>query len=78
MLNWHRMTKVELQYDLVRKLEDADAEAVARVHGYFGVLKVKIASSLDKITVDYDASRLSRRDLEGALVSYGVPIRRTA
>ncbi len=78
MVNWLRMTKVELHYDLVRKLEDADAEAVSRIHGYFGVLKVKIANSLDKITVDYDATRLSRSDLEGALVSYGIPIRRTA
>jgi hypothetical protein len=72
------MTKVELHYDLVRKLEDADADAVSRVHGFFGVLKVKIANSLDKITVDYDASRLSRQDLEGALLRYGVPIRRPA
>lgn len=72
------MTKVELQYDLVRKLDDADANAVSRVHGFFGVLKVKIANSLDKISVDYDASRLSRLDLEGVLVRYGIPIRRTA
>jgi hypothetical protein len=71
------MTKVDLQFDLVRKLEDADAEAVGRVNGYFGVERVQIAKSLDKITVEYDASRLSRRDLEGALVRYGVPIRRT-
>lgn len=72
------MTKVELHYDLVRKLEDADADAVARVHGYFGVLKVKIANTLDKISVDYDATRLSRNDLENALLRYGVPIRRNA
>lgn len=70
------MTKVELQYDLVRKLEDADAQAVASVHGYYGIQRVHIAPSLDRITVDYDASRLSRRDVEGALVRYGVPIRR--
>ena len=72
------MTKVELHFDLVRKMEDPDADAVSRVHGVFGVLRVKIANSLDRITVDYDASRLSRSDLEGALVSHGIPIRRTA
>lgn len=70
------MTKVELEYDLVRKLEDADADAVARVHGFYGIQKVNIAPSLEKINVAYDASRLSPRDVEGALVRYGVPIRR--
>lgn len=70
------MTKVELKYDLVRKLEDADADAVARVHGFYGIQKVDIAPALDKINVSYDASRLSPRDVEGALVRYGVPIRR--
>jgi hypothetical protein len=59
-------------------LEDADAEAVSRVHGYFGVLRVKVANSLDKISVDYDATRLSRNDLENALLRYGIPIRRNA
>jgi hypothetical protein len=76
MINFDRMTKVELQYDLVRKLEDAEADAVARVHGYYGIQRVLIAPSLDRITVDYDASRLSRNDVEGALVRYGLPIRR--
>ena len=71
------MTNVELQYDLVRKLEDEDAAAVARVHGYFGIQRVRIANSLDKITVDFDASRLSRLDVEAALLRYGVPIHRS-
>ena len=70
------MTKVELKYDLVRKLEDADADAVDRVHAFYGIQKVDIAPALDKINVAYDASRLSPRDVEGALVRYGVPIRR--
>ena len=68
------MTKVELQYDLVRKLEDADAAAVADVHGFYGIQRVQIAPTLDRITVDYDASRLSEKDVESALVRYGVPI----
>ncbi len=72
------MTKVELHYDLVRKLEDSDADAVANLHGYYGIQRVHIEPSLDKITVDYDASRLSSRDVEAALVRYGVPVRRTA
>ena len=71
-----RMTKVQVSYDLLRKLDDADADAVARVHSYYGIARVLIAPALDKITVEYDASRLSRSDVETALVQYGVPIQR--
>ena len=70
------MTQIELQYDLVRKLQDADADAVANVHGYFGITRVRIAPSLDKVSVGYDAARLSRNDVENALLRYGVPIKR--
>jgi hypothetical protein len=70
------MTKVQLQYPLVRKLQDEDAEAVAKVHGFYGIVKVTLAPDLAEIRVDYDASRLSKNDVEMALVRYGVPIQR--
>ena len=72
------MTKVQLHYDLVRPLTDADAEGVAHVHSYYGIMRVLVAPSLDRITVDYDASRLSEKDVEEALIGHGVPIRRNA
>ena len=72
------MTKVQLQLDLVRALTDADAEAVARAHSVYGIARVQIAPSLDRITVDYDASRLSEKDVEAALIRTGVPVRRKA
>ncbi len=71
------MTKVQLNYDLMHPLTDADAEGVANVHGFYGIARVYVAPSLDKITVDYDASRLSEKDVEAALIRYQVPIKRT-
>jgi copper chaperone CopZ len=70
------MTKVQLHYELERPLQDADAEAVGNVHGYYGIMRVSIAPSLDRITVDFDASRLGEKDVEAALIRYGVPIKR--
>ncbi len=72
------MTKIQLQYELVRPLEDADADAVSRAHSVYGIARVWIAPSLDRITVDYDASRLSEKDVEAALIRTGVPIKRQA
>ena len=70
------MTKVQLHYELVRPLDDVDAEGVANVHGYYGIMRVAVEPSLDRITVDYDASRLSERDVEAVLIRHSIPIRR--
>lgn len=68
------MTKVQLDYDLLRTLNDDDAEAIENVHGYYGIQKVTISPALDHILVDYDAARLSPADLTNVLVRYGVPV----
>jgi hypothetical protein len=74
------MTKIQLQYDLVRPLTDSDSKGISDVHGYYGFLRVQPAASadkgLDKVNVEYDASRLSEKDVESVLLQYGVPIRR--
>ncbi len=61
------MTKVTLHYDLSRKLTEEDFSNVAAVHSVYGMVRVAMAPSLDKITVDYDASRLMKDDVEAAL-----------
>ena len=72
------MTKVTLHYDLSRKLNEEDFSNVAAVHSVYGMVRVAMAPSLDKITVDYDASRLMRKDVEAVLASHGIPIRAAA
>jgi len=70
------MTKVQLEYDLVRPLTDSDAGAVADVHSWYGILRVQLARSLDRLQVEYDASRLSEKDVEAVLQRFGLPIQR--
>jgi copper chaperone CopZ len=70
------MTKVQLHYELLRPLEATDETGMAEVHGFYGILRVAVEPPLDRITVDYDASRLSEKDVERALIRYGLPIRR--
>jgi hypothetical protein len=69
------MTKVTLHYDLDHPLNDEDCEQIAALHGTYGLVRVQLAPSLDKITVDYDASRMMKKDVEAALARHGVPIR---
>ncbi len=70
------MTKVQLEYDLVRALTDDDAHAIADVHSWYGIIRVKLAASLDKVTVEFDASRLTEKDVEATMHRFGIPIQR--
>ena len=74
--NIDEVTKVQLEYPLVRPFADADAPAIASVHGWYGILRVKLAPRLDHVSVEYDASRLSEKDVEAVLHRFAIPIRR--
>ena len=70
------MTKVQMEYDLDRPLTDEDAGGMADVHSWYGILRVQLVGSLDKLAVEYDASRLSEKDVEAVLHRFRLPIRR--
>jgi hypothetical protein len=69
------MTKVTLHYPLTRKLGEEDYENIARLHSTYGIARVQLAPTLDRITVDYDASRLMKKDVEAELARHGIPVR---
>jgi hypothetical protein len=68
------MTKVTLHYDLLRPLTDDDMASVAATHSTYGMSHIQVAPSRDKIVVDYDASRLMKKDVEAVLTRHGIPI----
>lgn len=70
------MTKVQLYYDLERPLNDEDETGVADAHSWYGIMRVQVAPSLDKLAVQYDASRLSEKDVEAVLLRFHLPIKR--
>lgn len=70
------MTKLLISYDLVRPLSDDDTKPISEIHGYYGFGRVKLAPTMDRIEVEYDASRLNEKEVEAALVRFGIPIRR--
>lgn len=69
------MTKVTLRYDLARPLADEDFENIARVHSTYGMARVQPGPGPDQLTVDYDASRLMKKDVEAVLTRHTIPIR---
>ena len=70
------MTLLQIEYELTRKATDADAQAIAEAHSVYGFQLVRLAPTLDRISVQYDASRLTEKDVEAWLIRLGVPIQR--
>ena len=68
------MTKVQLRCDLMRPMDDFMMEQIARVHSVYGIVRVQPNETMDKLLVDYDASRLSESDVETVLFKAGLPI----
>ena len=68
------MTKVTLHYNLSRPLGEEDLESIANVTSTYGIARVQVAPAMDKLTVDYDASRLMKTDVEAVLHRHGLPV----
>lgn len=72
------MTKVTLHYDLSKPLGEDDYPNIADLHSVYGMVRVQPNAALDRLTVDYDASRLKKTDVEATLARFGVPIKQAA
>lgn len=69
------MTKVELRYKLTAPVADERLmDAVGRLHGVYGFMLVRLAPTLDAITVEYDASRLNAPEVEDYMRRFGLPV----
>jgi hypothetical protein len=68
------MTKVTLHYNLSRALTEPELGSVADLPSTYGIARVQVAPSLDKLIVDYDASRMMKTDVESVLHRHGLPI----
>jgi hypothetical protein len=68
------MTRVQLQFDLLRPLDDVLMDRIARAHGVYGIEHIKVAPNLQSITVEYDATRMNPSEVEAVLLRAGIPV----
>jgi len=69
------MTRVQARYLLEGPLDQALLSAVARAHSIYGIQSVRVASPPEAVEVEYDASRLTPKQVISALLSIGLPVR---
>lgn len=70
------MSKVEIRFEFLDPFHHSWASAIERLHGVYGFHALKLSPALDRLTVVYDASRLSPADVEHHLRMAGLPVRR--
>ena len=68
------MTKVDTTFQLSRPLGDDELKNISRVHSVYGMLTVRVLPSGDELFIEYDASRLSLKDVRGTLEQHGIPL----
>jgi len=70
------MTKVELRYRLTRPLDEALMQRIADAHSVYGMLRVRPENGMDRLVVEYDASRLTPAEVDAVLHRLGIPAQR--
>jgi hypothetical protein len=68
------MTKVQIRYRLQRPLDSSLLARIADAHAIYGIEHIGVNSSLDGLTVEYDATRMQPADVSAALAAAGIPI----
>ena len=71
-----RMTRVQLRYGLARPLDGTLRDRLAALYCVYGFLRLEPEGA--GLVVEYDATRLSERDVEAHLRGAGIPIQLSA
>ncbi|HUP04576.1 MAG TPA: hypothetical protein VMU19_11340 [Bryobacteraceae bacterium] len=68
------MTQVQIHFQLQRPLDESLLGKIEQVNTLYGIHRVRLSPAMDRVTVDYDATRLRPADVESALAGVGIPI----
>jgi hypothetical protein len=68
------MTKVQITYKLTRELGEQDLKSLAHITSVYGIFGARLRGAGDELFVEYDASRLSPKEVRGTLEEHGLPV----
>ena len=71
------MMKVQLPFALAAPLDEATTRRISDLYEVYGILRIGVEPGGQKLTVEYDATRLSPKDVEAVLAGAGVPLVRS-
>jgi len=68
------MTKIQLPFSLSSPLDEELMNRLADVYQNYGILRIQVEPGGQKLTVEYDATRFSPKDVEAVLAQAGIPL----
>jgi len=68
------MTKVQTTFKLSRALGDQDLTQISRIHAVYGMLVTRVLPSGNELFVEYDSTRLSKKEVRSTLEQHGIPL----
>ena len=68
------MTKVEVEYLLETPITNRTMEAISLAHSVYGLRRISLTPSMDRLLVTYDATRMQLPDVERALHASGLAV----
>ena len=69
------MTKLQRTYRLTKPLTDELLQRISDAHGIYGFQKIQVVQpEMNKLLVEWDATRFSVAKMERALEGVGLPI----
>jgi hypothetical protein len=63
-----------VQFALEKPLDEAMLTAIRDAQAIYGIDRISLAKSMDKLTVEYDATRFRPADVESTLRRCGLPV----
>jgi hypothetical protein len=72
------MTLVEVTYELLGPLSDGQLRALASFSNTYGLRRFRVNEQLHCISLEYDASRLTEREVAQVLRSARIPVQHRA
>jgi hypothetical protein len=67
------MTKVQRTFKLARELNDEELKSISHIHAVYGFLAARLKTPTE-LFIEYDATRLSKAEVEGTLEQNGIPL----
>jgi hypothetical protein len=71
------MTKVQIPVALSTPLNEGLMSRLTDLYRIYGILGISVEAGREKLKVEYDATRLTPKDVEAALAQAGVPVIRS-
>jgi hypothetical protein len=68
------VTKILVHFGLEGPLDEAMLAAIRDAQAIYGIDRISLAKSMDKLTVEYDATRFRPGDVEATLRKCGLPV----